>query len=199
MVLNYLRTLNPLDSLDLKGLTMKFVMLMALLTGQRRQTLQLMDIRNIRIENDCMAIRIGDPVKQTRPGTHLDEIRLNRFVEVPALCIVELYLEYLKRTKALCKDQTQLFISYMKPYDPVSRDTLSRWIKCILTSAGIDMSIFTPHSTRAASTSCAKKQAVPLDTILKTAGWTHEKTFAKHYNKHITQEGEYAQRILQHT
>ena len=37
--------------------------------------------------------------------------------------------------------------------------------------AGIDLSLFTPHSTRSASTSAVVSK-VPIDTIIKTAGWS---------------------------
>ena len=38
-----------------------------------------------------------------------------------------------------------------------------------MTSAGIDTTIFKPHSTRAAATSMAKTASVPIQEILKTA------------------------------
>jgi hypothetical protein len=37
--------------------------------------------------------------------------------------------------------------------------------------SGIDVNIFKPHSTRAASTIAANVRNVPMSTILKTAGW----------------------------
>ena len=47
MVLAYLAKLGPPEKLSLKNLTLKVVMLMALLSGQRRQTLHTLSI-------DCM-------------------------------------------------------------------------------------------------------------------------------------------------
>ena len=56
--------------------------------------------------------------------------------------------------------------------------------------AGVDVNIFSPHSTRAASTSKANRSGtVRLGTILKTAGWTNARTFAKFYDKPIEEEG----------
>ena len=45
--------------------------------------------------------------------------------------------------------------------------------------AGIDVNTFKSHSTRAASTSTAKRMDVPIEDILKTAGWSTEQTFQK--------------------
>ena len=47
----------------------------------------------------------------------------------------------------------------------------------MLDIAGIDTSIFTGHSTRAAAASKAKEKDIPLDVILKTVGWKSENTF----------------------
>ena len=55
-----------------------------------------------------------------------------------------------------------------------------------MTRAGVDISIYKPHSVRTAAVSKAKSNMVPIDEILKTAGWSSERTFAKFYDKNIT-------------
>ena len=54
--------------------------------------------------------------------------------------------------------------------------------------AGLDIKKFTPHSIRAASTSAAMRNGIPIDSILATAGWTKESTFRKYYNKPLAVE-----------
>ena len=56
-----------------------------------------------------------------------------------------------------------------KPFKVPLKDTLVRWVKQTLNDAGINMSIFSPHSTRSTSNSKAKTY-VPLKTILETGG-----------------------------
>ena len=51
--------------------------------------------------------------------------------------------------------------------------------------AGVDVTQFKPHSTRAASTSKAKAAAVPIQEILKTAGWSSSRCFDRCYNKPV--------------
>jgi hypothetical protein len=46
----------------------------------------------------------------------------------------------------------------------------------ILNRSGINTKIFGSHSIRSASTSKAKYNAVPIDGILKKAGWSNVKT-----------------------
>ena len=62
--------------------------------------------------------------------------------------------------------------------------------------SGIDVKLFKPHSIRAASTSKAFQKGVPLDHILSTAGWSSASTFAKFYNKPITDSDSYANSLL---
>ena len=49
--------------------------------------------------------------------------------------------------------------------------------------AGLNVEIFTPHSTRAASTSYAMNQGVPIKAKLTAAGWSQESTFVQFYKK----------------
>lgn len=62
-----------------------------------------------------------------------------------------------------------MLISYANPHGPVSRDSVARWIKQSMKSAGIDTSVFKSHSTRSASTSAAKVADVPIEDIMATA------------------------------
>ncbi|MPC46370.1 hypothetical protein E2C01_040089 [Portunus trituberculatus] len=48
-------------------------------------------------------------------------------------------------------------------------------------SAGIDLNIFSPHSTRSASTSKAALK-LPLATVISTVGWSRESTFTSKTN-----------------
>ncbi|MPC27103.1 hypothetical protein E2C01_020263 [Portunus trituberculatus] len=56
--------------------------------------------------------------------------------------------------------------------------------------AGIDVSIFAPHSLRSVSTSKAVR-TLPLATILETVGWSQESTFARHYKKPLCKQGQF--------
>lgn len=183
-VLKYLQTLKRND-ISLKELSFKLVMLLALLTGQRLQSLHLLDIRNIELTRDSVTIRIGDLLKQTRPGFHLSEIILKSYDQDINLCVVTAMSDYLDRTSSLRKNETSLFISFVPPHRKVTKDTISRWIKLVLTSANIDINVFKPHSVRAASTSYAAKTGLSIGTILNTAGWSANCTFRKFYNKPI--------------
>ena len=61
--------------------------------------------------------------------------------------------------------------------------------------AGIDMSRFTAHSKRSASTSKAI-QKLPLATILKAVGWKRPSTFATFYEKPICEGNAFQNAVL---
>lgn len=164
IVLMHLKRLSPVVRLSLKDLTLKLVMLFALLSGQRAQTLHLLDVRNITVSKNSIKCRIGDLLKHSRPGKHQAELNLKAYAPDRRLCIVTVLSEYLARTGHFRKQQHQLFLSFVKPHKPVAKDTISRWIKLTLKLAGIDMTVFTPHSTRAGSTSAASRAKIPIDS-----------------------------------
>ena len=78
--------------------------------------------------------------------------------------------EYIYRTDPLRKDHSQLLLSYLKPFKLVARDTVSRWVKKVLQSAGIDITKYSAHSCRAASTSNVKVKGLNIAEIMKSAG-----------------------------
>ena len=199
MVLRYLKALAPVKDLPLKDLTFKLVTLTALLSGQRLQSLHLLDLRNMTKSKSLCKFRIGDLLKTSRPGVHQSELHRPAYAPDRRLCIVTVITEYLNRTEMFRGEQTALFISYMKPHKRVSKDTLSRWIRTLLAKAGADMSVFTPYSTRAAATSTAARASVPIQTILKTAGWSRESTFAKYYKKPLSNPGMFAISLLKNS
>ena len=97
------------------------------------------------------------------------------------LCPLSCLKAYINKTKDLRNNETNLFISYVRPHKPVSRDTISRWTKETLRLCGIDTKVFTAHSTRSASVSKANEKDVPVHE----AGWKSAETFRKYYNKPV--------------
>ena len=65
----------------------------------------------------------------------------------------------------------------------------------MLLKAGVSTN-YKAHSTRAAATSFAYEKGVPLKDIIKTAGWSNEKTFAKYYNKPIISSETLLQNVI---
>ena len=84
-------------------------------------------------------------------------------------------------TKTLSKDSSHLFVAIVKPHKPIAPCTITHWLKEILKMSGIDISTFTAHSTRGASTSAAADSGITTSDILKAADWSTESVFRKFY------------------
>ncbi|XP_032456026.1 uncharacterized protein LOC100678277 isoform X1 [Nasonia vitripennis] len=194
VVLDKLASWFPLDSLSLKLVTEKLVMLLALGTGFRAQTLSLIKIEEISITSSTVEIKV---YKTSRPGAQQPFACIPFFRGKPSICIASTLVHYLKITRELRKDENLLFICYKKPYKGANVQSIRRWIKSVLKNCGIDKS-FTAHSTRHASTSAAYKKGLDLNIIRNAAGWSGEsKMFARFYNRTIdNQEGNFASTVL---
>ena len=194
IVLRYLKSLSPARHLSLKSLTFKVVTLLALVSAQRAQTLHILKCTNMTISKDLVVFHIDSTVKHSRPGKSLQPIELKAYHRDKRLCIVHYLNYYLRRTSPIRGNHSKLFLSFHRPYKPVSKDTISRWIKFTLHEAGVPQH-YTAHSTRSASTSAVAQQ-LPIDVILKTAQWSNQRSFDLFYNKPV--ESDFATTLLQH-
>ncbi|XP_057333596.1 uncharacterized protein LOC130672847 [Microplitis mediator] len=184
-VLSKLATWFPLKELALKELSMKLVLLLALGTAHRSQTLALIKISNISVSENGIEIRISDRIKTSRPGAPQPVFEIPFFRDKPELCIAQTLNHYMAVTKNLRGSIDSLFVSFNKPHKAVKSETISRWIRSTLVSLGVDQK-FTAHSTRHASTSKAFERGVSIEEIKKVAGWSpSSKVFADSYQQPI--------------
>ena len=170
IVLHFLKTFDFACKLSLKDLSLKLTMLLRLTTAQRGQTIYSLDVNYIQAVDDKYRITVMQKLKSSKPGVHLEPIVLHAFKEDKKLCVFEHLKEYLSRTRDLRNGQSQLLISYIKPHKAVSRSTSSRWTKQIMKSAGINVTMYTSHSTRYASTSSCEEKGFSITEIIKSAG-----------------------------
>ena len=182
-----------LEDIQLKDLTLRTIMLLALLSGQRGQSIHSLLVEDIKFK-DTKCIIVYSVLKQTKAGMHIPPLELDSF-QNEKLCIVSHLKAYIEKTESL-RQGKELFVSYVKPHKHISRDTLSRWIKSILDMAGIDSNIFSAHSTLAASTSAAYNREASIDSILNAAGWSKDSTFKKFYWKLVQKQKSLSQAVL---
>ena len=91
--------------------------------------------------------------------------------------------ENIDLTAPLRGSTQQRMISFNRPHQAVSADTISRWCKDFLKQAGVDISKYKGHSIRAATTSYAANAVnSDLTRILLAAGWTSDNTFRRFYD-----------------
>ena len=191
VVLEYLKSFH---NTTLFQISCQLCMLFLLTSAQRCQTLHLIEIKDIKISTNQVIIYPNHLLKQSKPGQHLEVMKFEKFPQDKNLCFVSVLSNYLQRTEHLRNSQ-KLLISTIKPHQAVSKDTVAIWIRQTMNKAGID-NMFKPQSIRAACTSKAKKGGVPLQVIVKTAGWANAKVFSKHYDKPVKESSKTVQQAI---
>lgn len=184
-VFSYLSNQFPNESLTLEMITKKLVTLLALSTGQRVQTLSLIKLCNISVNEATIDIVIDEIIKTSAPNKANPRLKIPFFQDKPCICPAQALSVYLDRTRHLrnesCTDR--LILTTKKPVHNASPQSISRWIKSVLKDSGIEIGVYSAHSTRHASTSAARRAGVSVDVIKRSAGWTGSSLcFAKFYN-----------------
>ena len=100
-VLSYLSGLSPMEKLDLKTLTLKVTMLVALVSAQRSQTLHMLNINFMKDTSSCFEFVLPAHIKQSRPGYRPQPVMLHAYPHDKSLCVYSYLTEYLKRTQPL--------------------------------------------------------------------------------------------------
>ncbi|CAH1988486.1 unnamed protein product [Acanthoscelides obtectus] len=196
VVLNFLREWKNKD-ITLRKLNQKLVTLLALATGQRLQTLALIEITHIYKSEIEINIAVPQRIKtsgkdRSQPFFHLPFLNSD-----PEVCVARVILTYLEKTENLRGSETSLILTSKMPYRKASTQTLSRWIKIILEKSGIDVHKFSAHSTRHAATSAAKRKGLNMDTIRLSAGWSRDsRMFAQVYNRPLLSDQRFAEAVL---
>lgn len=186
-MLDHLTNLHPASSLTLRQLTLKTLALIALTSCDRGQTIHLMNVENTTITNNGISFIIFDSLKHTRRVSRPKIIECIS-TNIPALNVCDYVTSYMNRTFSMRASHvskgkekpTQLFLSWATK-NPVTRQTLARWLKITLKESGIDTAQFTGHSYRGAGLSKAYNHGASLHQIVAAGCWTNVETFKRYY------------------
>jgi site-specific recombinase XerD len=185
VVLDLVSNWYPNKDLSLEMITKKLVILLAICTAHRVQTLSLIKIENISISEDVIQISIPDLIKTSAPGREQPLLYLPYFKDNSSICPALTLKDYILVTQnKRISNHGALLLTYKAPHRAATSQTVSRWIRQVLGAAGVDVSRFGAHSTRHASTSAARAAGVSIEIIRKAAGWTtSSQTFSRFYNR----------------
>ena len=193
VVLSSLRELGDNESLTLGDLSRNLAMLLALVSANRSSDLAKLSLSHCQVMPYKAVFFPTDLRKQDRPGHKRAAFIVPAFEGDALICPFQCLSVYIRRTSPLRTESEAgpLFISFVKPHKPVSSASLARWLKSVLSSAGIKG--FTAHSTRGAGTSKAASSGLSTQEILRLADWSRESTFRRFYYKPVP---EYSQDTL---
>ena len=191
----------PLETVDLKFLTLKTVFLLAVTSARRVSELQALSVDQgfFRfLTPDVLFLRTNvDFMPKCKTEFHrAQDIRLESFHPNPQteaskslhkMCPVRVLSAYVNRTKDIRKGQ-QLLVSYKKGSQgfPVTKKRISAWIVECIRLCYQQQNIDPPkelraHGTRAQAASWAAFAGVDASKICRAAVWSNLHTFCKHY------------------
>ncbi|XP_053296886.1 uncharacterized protein LOC128456655 [Pleuronectes platessa] len=198
----------PLDNVDMKTLSLKVALLLALATAKR-----VSDIHALSVHPACMRFTPGNLGVTLRPNPAFvpkvvkpcSPVELSAFQPPPygsaeqqrlhMLCPVRALHTYVERTRSFRKGD-QLFVSWAKPHwgKPVTKQRLSHWIVDAIALAYSSSGLQVPtglraHSTRGLTTSWALFKGVSIQDICAAASWSSPLTFARYYRLDVTSPG----------
>ncbi len=101
-----------------QNLSLKLVTLLALITGQRAQSLHFLDIRKRTVSPGLHRYRIGDLLQQSRPRYHQSELERIGYPDDENVCVLHCLKEYERRTRDFRGSETRVLLNYMNRTPP---------------------------------------------------------------------------------
>ena len=134
---------------------------MALLSVQRSQSLGKLYLEYMFLDKSQAVFYIPELVKNSTPKFHPHPLEFPAYPNNSRVCVVLMVEKYLLATNRFTKNLRKgpLFLSYAYP-KPISNRTIAKYVVKFLGMAGIDLTTFSAHSTRGASTSLAKAKGL---------------------------------------
>ena len=138
-------------------------------SASRVRGLHILDTRFIVKTSQKYVFKFHKLPKSWRQGQKPTTLEFAAFSQDKDLNTVSAFDEYLNRTKewGRVNNETQLLLSYVQPHTQVVQSTISGWLKNVLKSSGIDVSLFTASSTRLATTSKASASGLSMIEIVE--------------------------------
>ena len=196
----------PLESADIRALSLKTILLVALTTTKR-----VSDIHALSVDQECMRFSDDGRVVWLKPNLkfvtknlrvpevtaklvafhpppfHTDEDR-----RLHCLCPARALRLYVQKTGST-RSSSQLFVSYKagSTHSAVVRASLSRWIVEAIKTAYVSSGAPVPetlraHSTRGISTSWARARGASIQEICESANWSSPSTFVTFYHLDVS-------------
>ena len=145
IVLKLLENWHPLETLEMKHLAFKTVALVGLVSAQRSQALAVLTLKDMSVSKDGTRFCVSRLLKTSRPGKSSTPIMVPKNTSNGRLCPLTTLQTYISRTESVRNSIgiDSIFISLCSPFKAVGSSSLSRWLKTVLSLAGIDSSVYT--------------------------------------------------------
>ena len=157
-----------------------------ILAGTRVNIFVRLKVTNIYITDTEVTFTFDEVLKHSLPNYKQNPLIFRAYTS-KELCPVTTLNKYLEDRLPVSGDLA-FFITTVKLNEKASKCSICRWIKFTLPEARINSGLATSHSCRFSSTSKAIETNLDLQTILKSANWSGDSTFKKHFLRKIQHE-----------
>ena len=192
LVISYLGHLPKIENQGLVMLSRGLATLIMLATMCRAGELLLLDLDYLTWEGEDAVFGIPTPVKSFTKNSYLKrgkELQAIKIANLPQvddrINPIKLLRRYIFKTERQ-RETRKLFITTTGNHTDIAKFTLTRWIKTVLKSSGIDLTKYKVHSVRGAASSAAFAGGVAIDLIMEKASWAKTSVFVDHYLKPIS-------------
>ena len=100
IVLDFLRILSPYEEIPLSHLTYELVMLIALCSAQRAQTIHALNLDTFIFSKELVIIPLHDFLKQTTVRNRKFSVHLRAYKDDPEICVLNCLKEKLKKNQS---------------------------------------------------------------------------------------------------
>jgi len=144
------------------------------------------------VKDNHVVIPLTHLEKTSRPGKLRHEVVLPAGDDHPPLSLNLCLSEYILRTESYREyfmraegaRPARMFISNIKPHQPVQPTTLARWVLAAMDRAGISTVSYRANSVRSASASDMRCKGMSLSQVLQRGNWSAStRTFALFYDR----------------
>ena len=207
----------PINSIDLKWLSLKTAFLLAITSAKR-----VSELHALSVSSTCMRWLPGESAVKLWPNAaFLPKVLKQTYANKPLvvaqyhpgdgelqareeLCPVRALKAYVSATQEV-RHSTQLFVCYgsEKRGQHLSKQRLSHWITEVIQRAYTTAGDLPPpgikaHSARAMAASWAAMRGVPLEDICAAADWTTPNTFTRFYRVNVADPSPLSTAVLHH-
>ena len=185
-VLQHIHQMGQNFELTLKQLSLKLVVLLTLLNMQRVETIPSFNIEKMFLDETSCTFLPNNLLKHSRPSYVSKPVTYRAYPHNPNLCPVTTIRHYKSVRDLLFPNTAQFIVTHRKPRKAAHKDTIARWVKELMTEAGVDTSVYKAHSCRSASASAAESTGIPVEDILRKGNWSNANTFLQFYHRKLT-------------
>ena len=179
MLLDLFRNWPSNQHLSLMQLSQKTAALLLLCTARRHIDIANLTIKHAERKPTHFAFVLPCPSKTYVKEKYKDQRIVIKIFPEAKVCPYRTLYHYIDRTAPL-RECNQLFIT-TTTFTAAAQGTISRWVKTVMKDSGVDVKLYTPHTTRHASVSKHATQYKNIGELLKLGQWRHLSTFYRHY------------------